>query len=169
MSNPNFHTPTAWFEAARLIMGSIDLDPATDHVAARGMQPARWYTPQEDGLTLPWPGNVFINPPGGKVWQKWAGKANTELRAGRAKQLFWLGFNADQLRAFHLSEKWIFPGKELVLAIPRKRIAFTHPQTLEKMKNPEHSNYILMVLNPENVECSRLQLGPVCEMYRPLV
>lgn len=59
-------TPAKYIEAARRAMGSIDLDPASCEEANRTVRAARYYTEAQDGLTQPWYGNVWCNPPYGK-------------------------------------------------------------------------------------------------------
>lgn len=68
-SNTNEHvTPVGIIEAARAVMGSIDIDPATTPRVNRTFVHARHiYTADTNGLDKHWRGNVFVNPPGGHV------------------------------------------------------------------------------------------------------
>lgn len=56
-------TPVEYIEAARGVMGSIDLDPATSIEAQEVIQAKSYYTKDDDGLSKPWFGNVWLNPP----------------------------------------------------------------------------------------------------------
>ncbi len=58
-----WYTPPEVIDAARAVMGGIDVDPATCAGAQRIVQAARWYTKDDDGLKHDWPGRVWLNPP----------------------------------------------------------------------------------------------------------
>jgi ParB family chromosome partitioning protein len=64
----DWRTPRKFLDAARAVMGAIDLDPATSEEANETVDAARFYTESDDGLTKPWKGRVWLNPPyGGKA------------------------------------------------------------------------------------------------------
>lgn len=58
-----WYTPPEYIEAARSVMGSIDLDPATSDIANKTVQASHYYTAEMNGLERPWFGNVWMNPP----------------------------------------------------------------------------------------------------------
>lgn len=62
-----WYTPQIYTDAAREVMGSIDLDPASCPLANEWIQANHIYTKEEDGLKYPWIGNVWLNPPFGHV------------------------------------------------------------------------------------------------------
>lgn len=58
-----WYTPNNHIELARQVLGSIDLDPASSHVANQTVKAARFYSQETNGLEKGWFGNVWLNPP----------------------------------------------------------------------------------------------------------
>lgn len=67
-SGSNEHyTPPGLLDLVREVFGQdIDLDPCSCAAANTLVRARRYYTEADDGLTLPWEGTVFVNPPGNK-------------------------------------------------------------------------------------------------------
>ena len=61
--NPESYTPSQYVEAARAVMGGIDVDPASNALAQKTVKAKEWYDEAENGLLQPWTGCVFLNPP----------------------------------------------------------------------------------------------------------
>lgn len=80
-------TPVAIIEAARLVLGRIDCDPATHAAAQARVQAACYYTAADNGLGQPWHGRVFLNPPYERgLIERFVIKLLMELAAKRATE-----------------------------------------------------------------------------------
>jgi phage N-6-adenine-methyltransferase len=58
-----WNTPQDYVEAARFVLGEIDLDPATSSLAQEWIRAKQFFTEQDDGLTKEWHGRIWLNPP----------------------------------------------------------------------------------------------------------
>ena len=61
--NNEWYTPPVFIDSARVVMGRIDLDPASSAVANKTVMADRYFTSQDDGLAQDWHGRVWLNPP----------------------------------------------------------------------------------------------------------
>lgn len=61
--NNEWYTPSKYIEAARKVMGEIDLDPASSDIANKIVEAGVYYTLEENGLGKEWFGRVWMNPP----------------------------------------------------------------------------------------------------------
>ena len=62
-----WYTPATIVDAAKRMLGHIDLDPASCAEANQVIRASRFFTAQQDGLSRVWSGRVFLNPPYGKT------------------------------------------------------------------------------------------------------
>jgi phage N-6-adenine-methyltransferase len=77
----DWRTPASLFDALDDEFG-FTLDAAATQQSAKAR---RYYTPQDDALTIPWGGRgevIWLNPPYGRGVERWVGKAYTESRLG---------------------------------------------------------------------------------------
>lgn len=58
-----YYSPLDIIKIARWVMGGIDLDPFSSPAANIRVQATRFYTFDDDGLSLPWQGRVWMNHP----------------------------------------------------------------------------------------------------------
>jgi hypothetical protein len=61
-----YGSPPEIIEAARQVMGSIDLDPATSRAWNEVVRAKSIYTVEDDGLAQEWRGRIWMNHPFGK-------------------------------------------------------------------------------------------------------
>lgn len=130
MDSPEWYTPSSFIEAARLLMGTIDLDPASCEEANKRVQATRYFGEHENGLLQPWSGCVFLNPPGGLVAEFWlkalAERANYE-------QLVWIGYSLEQLQTLQQIEAERTP-LDLDICFTSKRIAFVENEAKKALR-----------------------------------
>lgn len=151
--SPEWYTPLAFVESARVVMGGIDLDPASHEEANRNVQAVKFFTKEDDGLNRRWHGRVFLNPPGGSVNDFWH-KALAERP--NYQQLVWIGYSLEQLQTIQQAGADLTP-LDFPTCFTSKRIAFIENEAkkaeriakqLAKGKkpteksSPTHSNYI---------------------------
>jgi phage N-6-adenine-methyltransferase len=61
--NNEWYTPVEYIEAARRVLGSIELDPASSDIANQTVKAKIYYTVEDDGLSQHWQGRTWMNPP----------------------------------------------------------------------------------------------------------
>lgn len=63
MGDQENYTPEEIVNLVKDVLGEIDLDPASCDFAQEIIGAGKYFTEEDDGLTKPWFGNVFLNPP----------------------------------------------------------------------------------------------------------
>lgn len=71
---PEHYTPPEIVKSAVTVLGRIDLDPCSNSKTDPIVPAAAHYTAEDDGLTLPWRGTVYMNPPYGRGIGLWIDK-----------------------------------------------------------------------------------------------
>jgi ParB family chromosome partitioning protein len=124
-----WYTPSYIIEAAREIMGSIDLDPASCNAANQIVKATTFYTEQEDGLSRPWFGNVWCNPPFTAMTScpmpmfTWGRKLVEEYQKGHVEQAILLVMACIKQKWFHT----LWSMEDYPVCFSRKRIYFHRP------------------------------------------
>ncbi len=97
-----WYTPKKYLDAARAVMGDIDLDPASNCKANKFVQAKLFYTKKQDGLSLPWKGRVFLNPPYKQpLVAAFTKKLVDEYVVGNVKQAILLTNNSTDTKWWH--------------------------------------------------------------------
>lgn len=87
-STSNEHyTPAKYIEAARLVLGTIDLDPASCKEANKTVKATEFFDKKKDGLSQEWHGKIWFNPPYGDLVGKFIAKLMVELEAGHVTEV----------------------------------------------------------------------------------
>ena len=122
------YTPEFIADRVRLVMGGIHLDPASCHEANLTVRATRYFSKDDDGLSRPWTGSVFCNPPGdksGKLIQKFWRKLHQHVCMGDVEQFTWLAFNVSHLRTLQTPGVIADLLEECDVCVPSSRIRFT--------------------------------------------
>lgn len=113
-----WYTPAPIIEDVRRVMGTIDIDPASNDQANETVQAVTYYTEEDDGLMHGWLGNVWLNPPYSRdLMPKFVEKLIDEYRAGNVSQAIMVSHNNTETRWFQsvaaVSAAICFPAKRI--------------------------------------------------------
>lgn len=86
----------------------------------------RFYSPEQDGLSQPWIGNVWCNPPYGKGISKWIAKAQNEIQRNANVIVLLIPARTDT-RWFH---KYLYNKQNVELRFIKGRIKFGGQNTM---------------------------------------
>jgi phage N-6-adenine-methyltransferase len=121
------YTPGIFIEAARKVLGEIDLDPVTSEQAQQTVQAARYFTAESNGLVRNWDGRVWLNPPYHReLAPKFIDKLVAEVEAGRVTAAVMLTNNSTDTDWFNVAIR-ACDG----LCFTHGRINFTQPNGQE--------------------------------------
>jgi len=144
-----WYKPENYIEAVRAVLGEIDLDPASNPEANRWIGAKTIYTDEQNGLTKPWAGRVFMNPPYGKT-------DNNDSLAGAFCQKAIAQYEAGCIDACIIlvnslhSQTWQAPLYDYSVCFVNHRIQFISGDG-EKNKNPTFQN-IFVYLGPDEAK-----------------
>ena len=122
--NTEWYTPEVFIRSARKVMGSIDLDPASNEHAQAIVQAKRFFTEEDDGLDHDWGGNVFLNPPFKMpLVAEFVGRLAADYNTGLVKQGVLLTNNATDTSWWHAALE-----SATAICFTRGRISFYSPE-----------------------------------------
>ena len=118
-----WYTPIEYIQAAREVMGKIDLDPASSDAANNTVRADIYYTKQDDGLAKEWTGRVWMNPPySSDMIGRFCDKIVCHFNAGQVTEAIVLVNNATETN-------WFNTLVECASAVvfPKGRVRYTTP------------------------------------------
>jgi hypothetical protein len=134
------YTPPYILAAARQVMGSIELDPASCEIANRTIKAERFYTAADDGLSQPWvAATLWVNPPYGRD-----PKRNHQAFIRHLIPAYEDGDVGQAMLLVNAStgDKWFFPLWRFWICFMYERIAFLD-EALIPQTSPTHNNVVV--------------------------
>jgi ParB family chromosome partitioning protein len=118
-----WYTPPQFIESARLVMGSIDTDPASNPIANATVKATRFFSKEEDGLQQKWEGNVWMNPPYAQpLMSQFAEAISEKFETGEIEQAIILVNNATETQWFQR-----MASVASAVCFPKSRVKFLDP------------------------------------------
>ena len=117
-----WYTPAQYVEAARQLMGGIDVDPASNATANKIIKALTYYDIESNGLDKPWYGRVWLNPPYGRD----NGGSNQEVWSHRLLEQYETGITKEAVLLVNANTeaKWFQPFYDYLICLTNHRIKF---------------------------------------------
>jgi len=96
-----WYTPAEYIEAARKLMGGIDLDPASSESAQKTVAAKQYFIEAENGLEKEWAGRVWLNPPYGSVIAAFVTRLVEFVGSGKVSEAVLLTHNSCDTAWWH--------------------------------------------------------------------
>lgn len=118
-----WYTPTEHLDAARKVLGKIDLDPASSEIANRKVKAAAFFSEADNGLDCDWWGKVWLNPPYAQpAISQFMEKAVHQFECGNVTEMIVLTHNYTDTRWFQAAA-----SSASAICFTRGRIRFEGP------------------------------------------
>lgn len=135
-----WYTPSEYIEAARNVLGVIELDPASSPEANEVVKAKVYYTINDDGLQYDWHGKVWMNPPYGRdVIDRFMTKLAYHIENGDVTEAIVLVNNATETEWFNEIVRFA-----KVVVFPKSRIKYWKPE-IDKLDSPLQGQAFLYV------------------------
>jgi ParB family chromosome partitioning protein len=128
MQTNEWYTRPKYIEAAREVMGSIELDPASCTAANEIVKAERYYTKEQNGLLQEWKArSLWLNPPYARTAHYQSGiglfvqKCLEAYHHGDVQQAIILATN-------EANATWFQPLLQFLFCIPDHRVKFLAPE-----------------------------------------
>ncbi len=156
-----WYTPAEYIEAAREVLGEIDVDPATCEQANRTVKAKAWYTSETNGLLHDWPGRVWMNPPYGGLTEKFVAKLLEQHRQGVTTEAVLL------VNSHATDTKWFQPLWDHMLCFTNHRINFVPSEGKNAIGSTHGSVFIYLGTNQEKFASVFNKVGAIVRRYAP--
>jgi ParB family chromosome partitioning protein len=151
-----WYTPSRYIEAARWVMGGIELDPASCANANKIVRAQKYFNQQINGLVQPWHGRVWLNMPYGKT-------GNT------SNQEIWLRKIWHEWSHMHIEQAIVLvnavPDRQWFQGLWNYPICFTDHRIRfldrygDEQKSPTHGNAFVYFCNRADFQLRRFREG----------
>jgi T5orf172 domain len=157
-------TPPLYTQAAREVMGAIDLDPCSSPLANQLVKATTILTRQEDSRRHPWHGRVWLCPPWGNEKESFVSHLLDEWRQRHVTEAI-LALNAHATDTVWFEPLWAFP-----MCLTHHRPRFIGGQ---RGKGPEHvaptTGIAFVYVGPNEARFMDVfsRFGPIVRAVRP--